>query len=80
MRRARRVVYVSGEESTVAQVRLRAERHGARRSAPVDLAAETNIEDIVATLGQRAERPALVVIDSIQTMWSVRRSSPRPAR
>ena len=37
--------------------------------APVDLAAETNVEDIVATLGQ-GQRPALVVIDSIQTMWS----------
>ncbi len=63
----RRVVYVSGEEST-GQVRLRAERMGLAE-APVDLAAETNVEDIVATLGQ-GERPALVVIDSIQTMWS----------
>ena len=63
----RRVVYVSGEEST-GQVRLRAERMGLAE-APVDLAAETNVEDIVATLNQ-GERPALVVIDSIQTMWS----------
>jgi DNA repair protein RadA/Sms len=63
----KRVVYVSGEEST-GQVRLRAERMGLAE-APVDLAAETNVEDIVATLGQ-GERPALVVIDSIQTMWS----------
>lgn len=62
-----RVVYVSGEEST-GQVRLRAERMGLA-DAPVDLAAETNVEDIVATLGQ-GQRPALVVIDSIQTMWS----------
>src|SRR6478735_1319249 len=63
----RRVVYVSGEEST-GQVRLRAERMGLA-DAPVDLAAETNVEDIVATLNQ-GQRPALVVIDSIQTMWS----------
>lgn len=63
----RRVVYVSGEEST-GQVRLRAERMGLAE-APVDLAAETNVEDIVATLNQ-GTRPALVVIDSIQTMWS----------
>jgi DNA repair protein RadA/Sms len=63
----RRVVYVSGEEST-SQVRLRAQRMGLAE-APVDLAAETNIEDIIATLGQGG-RPALVVIDSIQTMWS----------
>ncbi|MGO4740067.1 DNA repair protein RadA [Bosea sp. 2KB_26] len=62
-----RVVYVSGEEST-GQVRLRAERMGLA-DAPVDLAAETNVEDIVATLNQ-GQRPALVVIDSIQTMWS----------
>lgn len=51
----RRVVYVSGEEST-SQVRLRAQRMGLAE-APVDLAAETNIEDIIATLGQ-GERPA----------------------
>jgi DNA repair protein RadA/Sms len=63
----RRVVYVSGEEST-SQVRLRAQRMGLAE-APVDLASQTNIEDIVATLSQ-GERPALVVIDSIQTMWS----------
>ncbi len=63
----RRVVYVSGEEST-GQVRLRAERMGLAE-APVELAAETNVEDIVATLAQ-GQRPALVVIDSIQTMWS----------
>jgi DNA repair protein RadA/Sms len=63
----RRVVYVSGEEST-GQVRLRAERMGLAH-APVDLAAETNVEDIIATLSQ-GDRPALVVIDSIQTMWS----------
>mgnify|MGYP001765391415 FL=1 len=63
----RRVVYISGEEA-VAQVRLRAERLGLAK-APVELAAETSVEDIVATLQQGA-RPALVVIDSIQTMWS----------
>jgi DNA repair protein RadA/Sms len=63
----RRVVYISGEEA-VAQVRLRAERLGLAKS-PVELAAETSVEDIVATLTQ-GRRPALVVIDSIQTMWS----------
>ena len=65
--KGRRVVYISGEEA-VAQVRLRAERLGLA-GAPVELAAETSVEDIVATL-QRGARPALVVIDSIQTMWS----------
>src|SRR6478735_1894518 len=63
----RRVVYVSGEEST-GQVRLRAERLGLS-AAQVELAAETNVEDIVATLAQ-GRPPALAVIDSIQTMWT----------
>ncbi|MCC6948619.1 MAG: DNA repair protein RadA [Bradyrhizobiaceae bacterium] len=63
----RRVVYVSGEEA-VEQVRMRAERL-ALAKAPVELAAETNVEDIVATLSE-GTAPALVVIDSIQTMWT----------
>ncbi len=63
----RRVVYISGEEA-VDQVRLRALRLGLAAAA-VELAAETNVDDIVATLGQ-GPRPALVVIDSIQTMWT----------
>lgn len=62
-----RVVYVSGEEA-VAQVRLRAQRLGLA-SAPVELAAETSIEDILATLSA-GKPPRLVVIDSIQTMWT----------
>ena len=62
-----RAVYVSGEEA-VAQVRLRAERLGLG-GAKVQLAAETSVEDIVATLSE-GELPRLVVIDSIQTMWS----------
>ncbi|MCS0493639.1 DNA repair protein RadA [Ancylobacter mangrovi] len=66
-REGHRVVYVSGEEAS-AQVRLRAERLGLA-GAPVELAAETNVEDIVATLSEGG-RPALVVIDSIQTMWT----------
>ena len=65
--RGHRVVYVSGEEA-VAQVRMRAERLGLAKT-PVELAAQTNVEDIVATLSQ-GPRPALVVIDSIQTMWT----------
>ena len=46
-----RVVYVSGEEA-VAQIRLRAQRLGAA-DAPVELAAETNVEDILATHRRR---------------------------
>ncbi|MFP4275765.1 MAG: DNA repair protein RadA, partial [Paracoccaceae bacterium] len=59
-------VYVSGEEAS-AQIRMRAQRLGLAE-APVRLAAETNLRDILATL--EAERPGLVIIDSIQTMWA----------
>ena len=38
-------------------------------SAPVQLAAQTLVEDIVATLAS-GDAPKFVVIDSIQTMWS----------
>ncbi|MGL5114786.1 MAG: DNA repair protein RadA [Beijerinckiaceae bacterium] len=62
-----RVAYISGEEAT-AQVRLRAERLGLA-GAPVELAAETHVDDIVATLAQ-GPTPSLVIIDSIQTMWT----------
>jgi DNA repair protein RadA/Sms len=66
-RAGHRAVYISGEEA-VAQVRLRAERLGLA-AAKVELAAETSVEDIIATLSDR-ETPRLVVIDSIQTMWT----------
>ncbi|HZQ12040.1 MAG TPA: DNA repair protein RadA [Pseudolabrys sp.] len=68
-RAGHRTVYISGEEA-VAQVRLRAERL-ALRDAPVELAAETAVEDIIATLSE-GKVPRLVVIDSIQTMWTDR--------
>ncbi len=66
-RHGHRAVYISGEEA-VAQVRLRAERLGLSDAA-VELAAETSVEDIVATLSQ-GRAPQLLVIDSIQTMWT----------
>ena len=66
-RSGHRAVYISGEEA-VAQVRLRAERLGLRDAA-VELAAETSVEDITATLSE-GKVPRLIVIDSIQTMWT----------
>lgn len=66
-RRGHRVVYVSGEEA-VAQVRLRAQRLCAAE-APVELAAETNVEDILATVSE-GRRPDLLILDSIQTLWT----------
>jgi len=61
-------IYFSGEEAT-AQVRLRAERLGLA-SAPVGLAAETGLANILKTLGDAKPAPDLVIIDSIQTLWS----------
>lgn len=63
----RHVAYVSGEEAAD-QVRLRARRLGLGQ-APVQLAAATSVRDILTTLGQGTP-PALLVIDSIQTMHS----------
>ncbi len=61
------VVYVSGEEA-VAQIRLRAERLSLGQTR-VRLAAETSVEDILATLAAEVP-PTLVIIDSIQTLWT----------
>ena len=61
-----KTIYVSGEEAS-AQVRMRAQRLGLA-DAPVKLAAETNLRDILTTLDK--ERPGLAIIDSIQTMWA----------
>ncbi|MHB1104661.1 MAG: AAA family ATPase, partial [Devosia sp.] len=67
--RGKRVVYISGEEA-VAQVRLRAQRLGLG-DRDVSLASETNVEIILATL-QQGPAPHLVIIDSIQTLWTDR--------
>lgn len=60
-----KVLYISGEEAS-AQVRMRAQRLGLA-DAPVKLGAETSLRDILTTLDE--EKPALAIIDSIQTMW-----------
>ncbi|NKJ41706.1 MULTISPECIES: DNA repair protein RadA [unclassified Novosphingobium] len=61
------VVYISGEEASD-QIRLRADRLGLGK-APIRLASTTSVRDILTTLGSM-EPPALLVIDSIQTMHS----------
>jgi DNA repair protein RadA/Sms len=58
--------YISGEEA-VAQIRGRAHRMGFEK-APVKLAAESSLRDILD--GLKRDNFDLVVIDSIQTMWS----------
>ena len=59
--------YISGEEA-IGQIRLRAKRLGVEGSS-VSLASATNMKDILATLDTQ-DPPGLVVIDSIQTMYS----------
>ncbi len=61
----RKCVYITGEES-VGQVAMRAKRLGLDK-AGVDIAAATNVEDIIASL--RTSKADVVVIDSIQTMF-----------
>ena len=59
-------LYISGEESTN-QVRLRAQRLQLEKS-PLKIASATNINDIIKSL--LTEQPEVVVIDSIQTIFS----------
>jgi len=64
--RSVRALYVTGEESAQ-QVALRARRLGT--DAPdLELLAENNLEDVMSCL--RAVKPRVVVIDSIQTMYT----------
>jgi DNA repair protein RadA/Sms len=61
-----RVLYATGEES-VAQTAMRARRVGA--AAPhLALVAETDVEKILAHAA--TERPAILAVDSIQTMYT----------
>ena len=61
-----RALYITGEESA-AQVRLRADRIGALRD-DLFLAAETDLAAVLGHLDQ--VRPALLVVDSVQTIAS----------
>jgi len=59
-------LYISGEEAA-GQIRMRAQRLGLDAS-PLKLGSENNVRNILATM--EAERPDVVVIDSIQTMFA----------
>jgi DNA repair protein RadA/Sms len=63
-------LYVSGEEATD-QLRMRAERTGLSE-ASIALLAATSVDQVIATVEALAtdERPGLLVIDSIQTMYA----------
>ena len=62
----KKVLYISGEESQ-AQIKLRANRMG-QFAQGLYLLCETNLEIIRGVIEK--ERPELVIIDSIQTMYS----------
>jgi DNA repair protein RadA/Sms len=60
-----KTLLVTGEESA-AQVKLRADRLGGAQD--VHILAETNLEDVCATL--ESERPEVAVVDSVQTLYA----------
>jgi len=61
-----KTAYISGEEST-GQVQRRAKRLGLG-DTPIALAAETSLGPILD--GLTAHKPDLIIIDSIQTLWT----------
>ena len=63
--RNHKVLYISGEES-LQQIRLRAERLGSF-SDSLSLLCETNVDEVEEAV--RKYTPAVVIIDSIQTMY-----------
>ncbi len=66
MAQMKKIIYISGEESQ-AQIKLRANRMGSF-SENLLLLCETNLEVIRSVIER--EKPDLVIIDSIQTMYS----------
>jgi len=63
-----KVIYFTGEES-IDQIRLRAKRICPNlEHTKIGLAAETSVANILATC--KAEKPKVIVVDSIQTMFS----------
>ncbi len=59
-------LYVSGEES-IEQIKLRVDRLNIKNKE-LDVVCETNIDSIIKTIAKN--KPSLVVIDSIQTMYT----------
>ncbi len=67
----RPVLYISGEESEQ-QIKLRGERLGVKAESLL-LFSETNLDTIISEL--KRHEPSLVVLDSVQTVYSPRFSS-----
>jgi DNA repair protein RadA/Sms len=62
----KKTLYISGEESTE-QVAMRAVRLGVK-SVPVGMVTETSVEAVLALLA--SQKPDIVVVDSIQTIFT----------
>jgi DNA repair protein RadA/Sms len=63
----RRALYISGEESA-GQIRLRADRMGCGGAEEIYVAAESDLHAVLEHIA--TVRPALVIVDSVQTMSS----------
>lgn len=63
------LLYVSGEESPE-QISIRAHRLHMGSIDTIRLLAETNIENIISAIENSKDEYRLLIVDSIQTMWS----------
>lgn len=62
-------VYISGEEA-VSQVRMRARRLNVNHNQALQLAATTNVQEIIQAIESHPEKLEIAIIDSIQTLTS----------
>ena len=64
----REVLYVCGEESPE-QIKIRIDRlAGTKAESGLSFLAETNVDEVVASVQNLAKKPGLVIVDSVQTM------------
>ena len=68
MQSSLRILYVTGEESS-SQVKMRSERLGGEASGCI-IYPQTHIEEVIQAAA--AERPDLMIVDSVQTMFTDR--------
>ena len=61
------VLYVSGEESSH-QIAMRARRLGVSEQAQIKLLATNSANDVITTISGASSKPALMIVDSVQTL------------
>ena len=66
-KKARRILYVSGEESAQ-QIKMRAERLGSEITGEIYILAESSLEAILSAVAE--VHPTDIVVDSVQTTYS----------